>query len=305
MWREHLHAATVTGRVAGARRAVELGYRIEPDDGPSGRLGQWRIAGVPVEAEEVFSKRAAEVDGRGRGASASTSYRARSVAARTTRTAKRFTPVSDLMARWQAELAEIGLTPDVIGRDVDAATRNDPGRPRELPAALSVDELRALRDEVFAPRRPSGRPEGVRPPRRGRRGRAPHLRQRPGRARPGGRRVAVGSRRCPTRRWWREPGSASTPPASVIAVEAAIASTFLNGVDATDAPAVPQDTTEAVIARKEAELGGSLTDGQVAAVRAITTSGRARGAGRRRGGRGQDHRAGLSSVTPSRPPGTG
>ena len=62
--------------------------------------------------------------------------------------------------------------------------------------------------------------------------------------------------------------------ASVIAVEAAIASTFLNGVDATDAPAVPADTTEAVIARKEAELGGSLTDGQVAAVRAITTSGR-------------------------------
>ena len=61
VWREHLHAATVTGRVAGARRAVELGYGIEADDGPSGRLGQWRIAGIPLEAEEVFSKRAAEV----------------------------------------------------------------------------------------------------------------------------------------------------------------------------------------------------------------------------------------------------
>src|SRR3954470_5935617 len=61
VWREHLHAATVTGRVAGARRAVELGYGIEPDDGPSGRLGQWRIAGIPLQAEEVFSKRAADV----------------------------------------------------------------------------------------------------------------------------------------------------------------------------------------------------------------------------------------------------
>ena len=100
VWREHLHAATVTGRVAGARRAVELGYGIEADDGPSGRLGQWRIAGIPLEAEEVFSKRAAEVTA-AVAEHGVDSYRARQVAARTTRTSKRFTPVADLMGRWR------------------------------------------------------------------------------------------------------------------------------------------------------------------------------------------------------------
>jgi hypothetical protein len=45
LWREHLHAATMVGRVAAARVAVELGYAIEADAGPSGRLRHWRIAG--------------------------------------------------------------------------------------------------------------------------------------------------------------------------------------------------------------------------------------------------------------------
>ncbi len=49
LWREHLHAATMVGRVAAARVAVELGYGIEADPGPSGKLGHWRIAGVPGE----------------------------------------------------------------------------------------------------------------------------------------------------------------------------------------------------------------------------------------------------------------
>ena len=62
LWREHLHAATMAGRVASARVAVELGYRIVADPGPSGRLGQWRIPGVPDEVIEVHSKRAAEID---------------------------------------------------------------------------------------------------------------------------------------------------------------------------------------------------------------------------------------------------
>ena len=36
LWREHLHAATMVGRVAAARVAVELGYAIEADRGPVG-----------------------------------------------------------------------------------------------------------------------------------------------------------------------------------------------------------------------------------------------------------------------------
>src|SRR5271163_545656 len=62
LWREQLHAATMVGRLAAARVAVELGYAIEPDPGPSGRLGHWKIAGVPDEVMEVHSKRAAEID---------------------------------------------------------------------------------------------------------------------------------------------------------------------------------------------------------------------------------------------------
>ena len=62
LWREHLHAATMAGRVASARVAVELGYGIEADPGPSGRLGHWRIAGVPAEVMELHSKRAAQIE---------------------------------------------------------------------------------------------------------------------------------------------------------------------------------------------------------------------------------------------------
>lgn len=87
LWREHLHAATMLGRVAAARRAVELGYAIETDPGPSGRLRHWRVAGVPQEVCEVHSKRAGEIDAEcaRRGTN---SYRARGMAARSTRSAK-------------------------------------------------------------------------------------------------------------------------------------------------------------------------------------------------------------------------
>ena len=83
LWREHLHAATMAGRVAAARLAVELGYAIEADPGPSGRLGRWKVAGVPDEVMGLHSKRAAEIEAecQRRG---DTSYRARGVAARTT-----------------------------------------------------------------------------------------------------------------------------------------------------------------------------------------------------------------------------
>ena len=107
LWREHLHAATMAGRLAAARVAVELGYAIEPDPGPSGRLEHWKIAGVPDEVMEAHSKRAAEIGAecQRRG---DTSYRARGVAARTTRQAKRHQPEGQLMGRWREELATIG-----------------------------------------------------------------------------------------------------------------------------------------------------------------------------------------------------
>jgi conjugative relaxase-like TrwC/TraI family protein len=109
VWRDELHAATVVGRMAAARVAVELGYGIERDDGVSGRLGHWRIEGIPDEVLAVHSKRSAEITAAvaERGVD---SYRARSVAARATRDVKRHTPVDDLLPVWQQELADVGWT---------------------------------------------------------------------------------------------------------------------------------------------------------------------------------------------------
>ena len=118
----------MVGRVAAARKAVELGYAIEADDGPSGRLGHWRIVGIPEALCVAFSKRAAEIDtavaGQGHG-----SLRARGVAARDTRRAKRHIPVQDLMAGWQRELGVTRLQP---GRAVggDGGGRPHPGSRR-------------------------------------------------------------------------------------------------------------------------------------------------------------------------------
>ncbi len=50
----------MTGRLAAAAKAAEVGYAIEPDDGPSGKLDHWAIAGIPAEVTELFSKRSAE-----------------------------------------------------------------------------------------------------------------------------------------------------------------------------------------------------------------------------------------------------
>ena len=51
--RDQLHAATAVGRLAAARAAVELGYGIVADEGRSGRLGGWNIAGIPDQALAV------------------------------------------------------------------------------------------------------------------------------------------------------------------------------------------------------------------------------------------------------------
>jgi conjugative relaxase-like TrwC/TraI family protein len=61
--RDHLHAATAVGRMAAAAKAVELGYGIVGDSGPSGRLGGWASAGIPEEVCLAHSKRAAQFDG--------------------------------------------------------------------------------------------------------------------------------------------------------------------------------------------------------------------------------------------------
>ena len=120
LWREHLHAATMVGRVASAATAVELGYGIEADPGPSGKLGHWKIAGIPDKALAVHSKRSAEIN-EAVAEKGFDSYQSRQVAARETRKAKRHTPVDELLPRWRAELTDAGFPPEQLVADIKRA----------------------------------------------------------------------------------------------------------------------------------------------------------------------------------------
>lgn len=147
LWREHLHAATAYGRACSARVAIELGYGIVADDGPSGRLGHWAIAGVPEAAMKLHSKRAEEIAGELVDVGFD-SYRARGHAARNSREAKRHQPVEDLMVRWRAELAEIGIRVEDMDRTVA-----DEGH-RRIAGDLSAEDIQRLVEDLL---RPDGR----------------------------------------------------------------------------------------------------------------------------------------------------
>jgi conjugative relaxase-like TrwC/TraI family protein len=105
--RDLVHAATMTGRLAAAETAVRLGYAIEPDNGPSGKLDHWRIAGIPGEVADRFSKRSDAIEEELERVSLR-SYRARGVAARNSREAKKDEKPEALLLRWLDELDEIG-----------------------------------------------------------------------------------------------------------------------------------------------------------------------------------------------------
>jgi conjugative relaxase-like TrwC/TraI family protein len=105
--RDLVHAATMAGRMAAAAKAVELGYAIVPDHGPSGRLDHWGIAGVPVEVAELFSKRSADIEDE-LAQKGFRSHRARGIAARNTRDPKEDESPEALLVRWLDELDGLG-----------------------------------------------------------------------------------------------------------------------------------------------------------------------------------------------------
>jgi conjugative relaxase-like TrwC/TraI family protein len=150
LWRDHLHAATMVGRMAAARKALELGYGIEADPGPSGRLGHFRIAGVPKEICDLHSKRAAEIEAECR-RTGNDSYRARGVAAKSTRAHKRHTPIGDLMERWCGEIEDAGYSLDEVRSRVEEA-----GRQRSRFPALGYDQARQMIREVLSAKGPLG-----------------------------------------------------------------------------------------------------------------------------------------------------
>lgn len=264
--RDHLHAATMVGRLASARRAVELGYAIEPDHGASGRLGHWAISGIPVEVQALHSKRSDEIHEylKGRGL---TGWHARQLAARKTRQVKRHTPVTDLLPRWQAELTEIGWTPDSLLQVVTEA-----GVHQVTPAELATAELASIVDETVDPD--------------GRLARAKVFHRRDvivavapmlfGRPADSWTRVVdavlSSSEAIPLMRTTGTSGQPWTL-ASVIANETAIAETVARGMEAGAVTIVPDETVAGAIESVKTRLGGSLSDGQLDAVWGICTSG--------------------------------
>ncbi|MDQ6838132.1 MAG: AAA family ATPase [Actinomycetota bacterium] len=267
LWREHLHAATMVGRVASARKAAQLGYGIVRDDGPSGRLGQWAIAGVPEAAMEIHSKRAAEItaETQRRGFD---SYRARGIVARDHRAPKRHEPVVDLLARWQGELDSVGWPVAELERSV-AQARSRSRRPRALDEAdrrRIVAETLAL-DGPLAARKVFSRRDVIVAV-------APKLfGQEPSELYRTVDKVLADPEAIPLMAtpMARERAYAT---ATVIATEQAIAAAVEVEVTRTDAPAVDEMAARRAMAHRETELAAHLTVGQRAAVLAVTTSGR-------------------------------
>jgi conjugative relaxase-like TrwC/TraI family protein len=266
--RDTVEAATMVGRLHSAARAVELGFTIEPDNGPSGNLRHWRIVGVPDEVCELFSKRSDEISAY-LAETGHDSYRARAVAARESRAPKRDTGVDELMPQWRAELDSIGWSVDRLLETLDAARLPGVGTPfgmsdeqvEELAGeVLHIDGDLMARHKVFT-------------------------------------RTQLIAVLAPKLYGWdpREldrivdhvlAGSAVVPligagalheqayaTVEVLATEQAIAASVGRLVDA-PGPAVSADDVDAAIEAKEDEIGHFLTPGQVDAVRAVCSSGR-------------------------------
>ncbi len=174
--RDLVEPAAMVGRLHSAAKAIELGYAIEIDQGRSGRARTWRIAGIPAEVCEIFSKRSDQI-GEYLEEMGYTSYRARNVAARRNRPVKRGTGTDHLMPRWIAELEGHGWTIDRLAASLDQARRQCRG----LARPLSDAEIDHLATELLDPGGSvSGPLEGVRPAPPGGRDRTHALRPRPG-----------------------------------------------------------------------------------------------------------------------------
>ena len=263
LWREHLHAATMIGRVASARVAVQLGYGIEADSGPSGRLGHWRIAGVPDEVLAVHSKRAAEIEAEctRRG---DTSYRARGVAARTTRSAKQHEAEEELVSRWRAEIEAAGWPVERLAGSVEAAKCDN--RPmtlkdaRRLLSEVLGDDGELARRKVFSRRHVIV-------------ALAPHLYGQDGALlEPLVDRVLADPVTIPLVgvKGARERVHSL---ASVLARETAIAESLGRQLSRSDAPAVSDADVDVAITTAEATLGAELSEAQRSAAVGICTSG--------------------------------
>jgi conjugative relaxase-like TrwC/TraI family protein len=267
--RDLVHAATMVGRLAAAERAVELGYAIEADAGPSGKLDHWRITGIPDHVLELFSKRSAEIDTELE-STGFDSYRARGIAARNSRAAKTGPAHGvDLWQEWRDELTAAGAEPrDLRSRIAEIARRRaqplrtlTPAERGEIASGLLAD------DGPLAARKAFTRADIIR-------NAAPQLYgchsdeldhvvsdvvHHPDAI------ALVGQPGARGRAW---------AVASVLDTEDAIADTAARLAARTDAPACPEFTDHADAVARSRVDGQRLTSGQARAAHAVLTSGR-------------------------------
>lgn len=264
--RDQLHAATMVGRVAAAAKAVELGYSIAADPGRSGRLGHWRIAGVPDAVCDAFSTRAAEISA----AVASRGYdspQARQVAARQTRAVKRHTPPAQLMPIWHAQLETLGVGPAELLASVRDHNANPP-EPRLRQAELDALVAKSLSaDGALAQRKVFTRADVIVAV-------APELFGRDPRQLDRVVRSVIASRDAVPLVGVRGARERAYAPACVIAVEKTIAEVAAAEAARTDAASVSQSVVRTAVNAKQRELGRRLTAPQRRAVVSVCASGR-------------------------------
>lgn len=263
--RDMVHAATAVGRLHAAWEAVQLGYALEPDDGPSGKLGHWRIAGVPNDACLTFSKRSEDIDDI---VGPDASYQLRNRAARSTRPAKDDQAPEQLIDRWLDELEWLGHTPRSIVASLDQAARRHTAM-----EPLSDRELQALVDWVLSIDGPLsgdkcfGRPDLIRHLAPKLYGRHPEQLDRAVTA------VLAHPESIPL---IGQPGARNRAwvLAATLAVEHAVADCAERLASSLDGPTADRGAIEDAIVGQEPTIGASLTDGQRRLVETAARSGR-------------------------------
>jgi conjugative relaxase-like TrwC/TraI family protein len=142
--RDTVEAATMVGRLQSAARAVELGFDIEADEGPSGNLRHWRIVGIPQQVCELFSKRADEI-AEHLATTGRDGYRARGIAARATRSVKRHTGTDALVPTWRDELESAGWPVERLAAHLAESQL----QARGLPFPLTIGEIEAIAADLL------------------------------------------------------------------------------------------------------------------------------------------------------------
>ncbi len=195
------------------------------------------------------------------------SYRARGIAARTSRSAKRFAAVDDLVPRWRQELVDIGWRPHQVASRIRASSAH-----RIASRELTPMHVRELVDQLLGPDGPLAEQKVF-----SRRdvivaaapklfGHDPSELERIADA------VIEHGAAIPL---VRRPGADEQPyaPACVLAIENAIAHSIETAARRTGAPTVAPEVVAAALDAKSRRLGHPLTAGQRGAVEAFCSSG--------------------------------